>query len=222
MSDYGYGIWPVVVFDSALTIVIAISFFHPRTKRDWHALGGFSAFVVALFSEMYGYPLTVYLLTGPLAGVIPGVNLSHNDGHLWNDLVGWNGNAHLSPFHLASYALILGGFWLIAAGWTVLLQAQRTGGLATTGVYARVRHPQYSGFIVVMVGFLLQWPTLVTLVLFPVMLLVYRRLAVREEREVREHFGVAYDTWAERTPRFVPRRRHGLRHDSSTDPASAE
>ena len=219
MTDYGYGIWPAVVFDSVLTIVIAISLFKPRTRRDWHALGGFSAFIVALFTEMYGYPLTVYLLTGPLAGVIPGVNLSHNDGHLWNDLIGWKGNAHLSPFHLASYVLILGGFWLIGAAWKVLYEAHKGGRLATSGAYAHVRHPQYMGFIVIMTGFVFQWPTLVTLVLFPVMLVVYRRLAIREERDVRAEFGAAYDRWAAVTPRFIPRLRQLRIGPTSNDSA---
>src|SRR6266545_4580953 len=147
MSDYGYGLWPLVVFNSLLFIVFAGSFFHPKSRRDWRVLGGFSAFVVALFTEMYGYPLTVYLLTGPLASVVPGVDLSHNAGHLWVDLVGWTGDPHLSPFHLLSYVLIGGGFWLIASAWKVLRTAQRAGRLAIEGAYARVRHPQYLGLI---------------------------------------------------------------------------
>ena len=112
---------------------------------------------------MYGYPLTVYLLTGPLGGLVPGVDLSHNAGHLWTDLIGWKGDPHVSPFHLASYAFIIGGFWLVAAGWRVLFAAVKEETLATTGPYARLRHPQYTGLVLVMVGFLLQWPTLATL-----------------------------------------------------------
>ena len=204
MNDYGYGLWALVVFNSVLFIAFAVSFFHPKSKRDWRALGGFSAFVVALFTEMYGYPLTVYLLTGPLAGLVPGVDLSHDAGHLWADLIGWKGDPHVSPFHLASYAFIVGGFLLISAGWRVLYAAQKEGVLATTGPYARIRHPQYDGLILVMVGFLLQWPTLATLVMFPILLLVYRRLAIREERDVRAELGAAYDSYAAETPRFVP------------------
>jgi protein-S-isoprenylcysteine O-methyltransferase Ste14 len=204
MTDNGYGLWFLVVFNSILFIVFALSFFHPKSKRDWRVMGGFSAFVIALFTEMYGYPLTVYLLTGPFAGFIPGVNLSHNSGHLWTDLIGWKGDPHFSPFHLASYLFIGGGFWLIAAAWKVLFTAQRKGELATGGAYARVRHPQYLGFILIMVGFLLQWPTLATVVMFPILLIVYRRLAIREEHEVRTDFGDSYDAYAARTPRFVP------------------
>src|SRR3989304_2528640 len=114
-QEYGYGLWVLVVVNSLIFVIFAASFFHPRSSRDWRVLGGFSAFVVALFPEMYGYPLTVYLLTGPLGGIVPGVNLSHNAGHLWTDLIGWKGDPHVSPFHLASYAFIIGGFWLISA-----------------------------------------------------------------------------------------------------------
>lgn len=208
MSDYGYGLWAAVAFDSALVIGFAIAFFHPRGGRDWRALGGFSAFVVALFTEMYGYPLTIYLLSGPLGSWFPGLSLTHNGGHLWADLIGWNGDPHLSPFHLASYVAIIGGFVMIADAWKVLLAAQRDGVLATSGPYARLRHPQYAGFMLIMVGFLLQWPTIPTLVMFPVLALVYRRLARREEQEVRERFGAEWDTYAQRTPRFIPRGRH--------------
>jgi protein-S-isoprenylcysteine O-methyltransferase Ste14 len=204
MNDDGYGLWFLVVFNSALFIVFAVSFFHPKSKRDWRVMGGFSAFVIALFTEMYGYPLTVYLLTGPLGGLVPGVHLSHNAGHLWTDLIGWKGDPHLSPFHLLSYVFIGGGFWLIAAAWKVLYAAQRKGRLATAGAYARVRHPQYVGFILIMVGFLLQWPTIATLLMFPILVYVYRRLAIREEREVASEFASVYVDYARRTPRFLP------------------
>jgi methanethiol S-methyltransferase len=204
MSDYGYGLWFLVVVNSLLFILFAVSFFHPKTSRDWRALGGFSAFIVALFTEMYGYPLTVYLLTGPLTGLVPGVDLSHNAGHLWTDLIGWDGDPHLSPFHLLSYVFIGGGFWLIAAAWRVLFAAQSAGELATQGAYARVRHPQYLGLILIMAGFLLQWPTFATLAMFPVLLIVYWRLALREERDVRTEFGALYVDYASRTPRFLP------------------
>jgi protein-S-isoprenylcysteine O-methyltransferase Ste14 len=95
---------------------------------------------------------------------------------------------------------------VIAAGWKHLYAAQKTGALATSGPYARIRHPQYAGFVLIMVGFLLQWPTFATLAMFPILLVVYRRLAIREEREVANAFGTAWAEYAARTPRFVPRR----------------
>ena len=203
MSDYGYGLWVLVVINSAVFILFAISFFHPKGGRDWRALGGFSAFIVALFAEMYGYPLTVYLAGSVLGDTL---GLSHNAGHLWADLVGWKGDPHFRPFHLASWVLIGGGFWLIAAAWNRLHAAAQAGRLATTGPYERVRHPQYGGFIAIMIGFLLQWPTLPTLVMFPVLLVIDRRLAIREERDVAAAFGAEWDGYAAQTPRFIPRR----------------
>ena len=205
MDDNAYGLWFLVLLNSAIFIIFAVSFFHPKSKRDWRAMGAFSAFVVALFTEMYGFPLTVYFLSGWLGSQFPGLSLTHSGGHLWNDLIGWTGDPHVSPFHLASYAFIGGGFWLIAVAWRVLWEAQRAGRLAVDGPYARLRHPQYAGFLLIMVGFLLQWPTLATLAMFPVLVLVYRRLAIGEEREVSRQFGAAWDAYAAHTPRFLPR-----------------
>jgi len=207
MDDFGYGLWPLVIINTAVILIFAASFFHPQSGRDWRAFGVFSAFIVALFTEMYGVPLTVYLVSSWLGSSFLGLDLTHNGGHLWAQLVGWQGDPHLSPFHLASYAFIIGGFWLMATAWRYLYAAHKERRLAVDGPYARLRHPQYLGFILIMVGFLLQWPTIPTLIMFPVLLVVYRALAVSEEREVRERFGPAWDAYAARTPRFIPRRR---------------
>ena len=202
----GYGLWPLVVLGTAIFVIFAASFFHPRSKRDWRVMGCYSAFLAALFTEMYGFPLTIYLLAGPLGSRFPLLRADHGGGHLWNDLIGWKSDPHLSPFHLASYALIGGGFWLIAAAWRHLYAAARAHRLATDGPYARLRHPQYAGFLLVMTGLLVQWPTIATLAMFPVLVLVYRRLARAEEREVAAAFGPAWHDYATRTPAFLPRR----------------
>ena len=178
MDSNAYGLWFLVLINSALFIIFGVSFFHPKTSRDWRAMGAFSAFVVALFTEMYGFPLTIYLLSGWLGSRFPGLSLTHSGGHLWNDLIGWTGDPHVSPFHIASYVLIGAGFWLIASAWRVLWDAQRANRLAESGPYGRLRHPQYAGFLLIMIGFLFQWPTLATLVMFPVLVLVYWRLAI--------------------------------------------
>lgn len=204
MNGYGYGLWGLAAVDSLLVVVFAASFFHPQSRRDWRTLGGFAAFMVALFSEMYGYPLTIYLLSGGLGSKL---GLTHSSGHLWNDLIGWKGDPHLSPFHIASYVLIGGGFLLVASAWRVLHAAQSERCLATSGAYARVRHPQYLGLLLIIVGFLVQWPTIPTLIMFPVLVVSYRRLARREEREASAQFGEAWDRYAADTPRMLPRRR---------------
>ena len=204
MNDYAYGLWFLVAVNSGVLIIFALSFFHPKTGRDWRAMGAFSAFIVALFTEMYGFPLTVFLLSGWLGSRFPELTFSHANGHLLNDLFGWTGDPHLSPFHIASYVVIGGGFWLIAAAWGRLHEAQRASRLATSGPYARIRHPQYAGFLLIMVGFMLQWPTIPTLLMFPVLVFVYWRLAIGEEGEVRKAFDAEWDAYAARTPRFIP------------------
>jgi protein-S-isoprenylcysteine O-methyltransferase Ste14 len=201
-----YGLWSLVIINSAVFIFFAFSFFKPRTKRDWRSFGAFSAFLVALFTEMYGFPLTIYFLSGWLQSRYPNIDwLSHDAGHLLEMLFGWEANPHFGPFHLLSFAFIGGGFILISNAWRVLYEAQRRGELATTGPYAHVRHPQYVGFILVMFGFLLQWPTLLTLAMFPVLVWMYVRLARQEERETLAAFGEDYAHYAERVPGFIPR-----------------
>ena len=200
-----YGLWTLVVLNSAVFLIFAFSFTKPQTARDWRSFGAFAAFIVALFVEMYGFPLTIYLLSGWLQTRYPGLDfLSHDAGHLWATLLGTRGDPHFGLPHLASYALLGGGFWLLSSAWNVLYHAQRRQALATVGPYARIRHPQYVAFVLILLGFLLQWPTLLTLVMFPILVAMYGRLAVTEEAEMRQRFGAAFDAYAARTPRFVP------------------
>ncbi|WP_342236195.1 methyltransferase family protein [Inquilinus sp. OTU3971] len=204
-----YGLWSLVILNSAIFIFFAFSFFKPATRRDWTSFGAFSAFLIALFVEMYGFPLTIFFLSGWLQSRYPGVDwFSHDAGHLLEMTFGWRANPHFGPFHLLSFALIGGGFVLISAGWHALFTAQKKGVLATTGPYAHVRHPQYVGFVFVLLGFLLQWPTVLTLAMFPVLVVMYVLLARREEREVRAEFGAAYDRYAAEVPAFLPRWSH--------------
>jgi methanethiol S-methyltransferase len=213
-SDNAYGLWLMVIINTAVILIFAFSFTRPPTSRDWRSFGAFSAFIVALFTEMYGFPLTIYLLSSWLQSRFPGASLfSHNNGHLWEALFGWTGDAHFAPPHLLSYVLIGGGLLLLSSAWGVLYQAQRTHSLATTGPYARVRHPQYAAFMLIMLGFLVQWPTLLTLLMFPVLVVMYVRLARREERDALASFGTAYAQYASQTPRFLPHL-----HTSSTTP----
>jgi protein-S-isoprenylcysteine O-methyltransferase Ste14 len=208
MSDAApaFGLWSLVIVNSAIFIFFAYTFFKPQTVRDWRSFSAFSAFLVALFAEMYGFPLTIYFLSGWLQSRFPNVDwFSHDAGHLLEMMFGWKANPHAGPFHILSFVFIGGGFVLISAAWKVLYVAQQTRSLATSGPYSYVRHPQYIGFILVMFGFLLQWPTILTLAMFPVLTLMYIRLAKGEEKDAIAEFGDAYRQYAAEVPGFIPR-----------------
>jgi len=206
MDTPAYGLWGLVIVNSVVFTLFAYSFFKPRTGRDWRSFGAFSAFLVALFAEMYGFPLSIYFLSGWLQSRYPGVDwFSHDAGHLLEMMFGWKTNPHFGPFHALSFVLIGGGFVLIAAAWRVLFVAQQRHELAVTGPYNYMRHPQYLGFILVMLGFLVQWPTILTLVMFPVLTVMYVRLARSEEREAITIFGDAYSRYIAEVPGFIPR-----------------
>lgn len=201
-----YGLWLLVLINAGGILFFAYSFTRPATRRDWRSFGAFSAFVIALFAEMYGFPLTIYLLSGWLQTRYPGLDIfSHDSGHLWYTLLGLRVDAHADPLHILTNIMILSGLVILYYAWKVLHAAQRDRRLATTGAYSHVRHPQYAGFVLIMIGFLIQWPTILTLIMFPVLVSMYYRLALREERESREAFGEAWDEYAARTPRFFPR-----------------
>ena len=201
-----YGLWQLVIIHSAILLIFVFSFFKPQTRRDWRTFGSFAAFIIALFTEMYGFPLTIYLLSGWLVSRFPDVDwFSHDSSHLLQTILGWQGNAHFGPLHTISNILVLAGLVLLAVSWKVLFRAQRNYQIASTGPYARIRHPQYAAFIIIMVGFLIQWPTIPTLIMFPVLVAIYSRLARREETEAFERFGELYAQYAREVPRFIPR-----------------
>ena len=206
-----YGLWSLVIVNSAIFIFFAYTFFKPRTPRDCRSFSAFSAFLVALFAEMYGFPLTIYFLSGWLQSRFPDVDwFSHDAGHLLEMMFGWKANPHAGPFHILSFVFVGGGFILISAAWKVLYDAQQSRSLATTGPYGYVRHPQYVGFIMVMFGFLLQWPTILTLAMFPVLTMMYVKLARTEEQDARAAFRDAYARYAAEVPGFIPKLRRIL------------
>ncbi len=205
-AEPAYGLWSLVIINSVVFILFAFSFFKPATTRDWRSFSAFAAFIVALFVEMYGFPLTIYLLSGWLQTRFPGLDLlSHDTGHLWSTLLGEKGDPHFGVLHIVSYVLLGAGFYLLSKAWNILYHAQRRHSLATAGPYARIRHPQYVAFVLILLGFLFQWPTILTLAMFPFLLVMYWRLAITEEREMRTQFGAEYDRYAAQTPRFWPK-----------------
>ena len=218
-GESSYGLWSLVIINSAIFIFFAFSFIKPKTKTDWRSLTAFSAFIVALFTEMYGFPLTIYFLSGWLTQQYPGIDfLDHDNGHLLHTFLGLGGNPHFDVMHLASIILIFLGFVMLSSAWSVLHRSQRTSTLATEGWYAKCRHPQYLAFIIIiMFGFLLQWPTIPTVIMFPILVWIYIRLAKKEEQMAIDEFGEEYHRYQRNTPAWTPdRKTRALKRNSKS------
>ena len=165
-------------------------------------MGIVMAFLVALFTEMYGFPLTIYLLTGWLGEAYPVLQpFNHQYGHLWVVVFGGSTLAWLIVMGL-SLVFLLAGYTLMSKGWRQIHGAHDS--LVTDGVYAYVRHPQYTGLFLIITGFLIQWPTLLTVIMAPVLIFAYVRLSRSEEAVVQQKFNQDYLDYASRKPMFFP------------------
>lgn len=197
-----YGLWIAVIFNIVIFGLFTYSAFKPATQRDWRTFGAFIAFIVALFSEMFGYPLTIYILTSVLGKNYPVLDpLSHANGHLWVTLAGGS-PVLFNILHPLSNLLIFGGLLIISIGWKGIHSGN--GELVTQGIYRFVRHPQYSGFVMMIIGFLIQWPTIITLLMAPILLVMYTRLSKKEEKKMLELFGERYEEYSKQVPAFIP------------------
>lgn len=200
--EYAYGMWIVVAFNIGIFLFFILSFLKPRGSDEWRNMGVVIAFLVALFTEMYGFPLTIYLLSGWLGDAYPVLQpFSHKFGHLWVVVFGGSDLAWAVVMGLSLVLMII-GYLLLSKGWTQIHAAR--GGLVTDGIYAYVRHPQYTGLFFVIVGFLVQWPTLLTVVMAPILLYAYAHLARVEERRAIMEFGQVYQDYVRKTPAFFP------------------
>lgn len=208
-GGYAYGLWGLVLVNIALFAGFLFSFAKPQSKTDWRSLGVFSAFLVAMFVEMYGLPFSIYLLVSWLGSRYPVADpFTHENGHLWGVFLGVH-TGHGTWAHLLSNVLIFGGAIIVAAGWKQVHEAN--GKPVTTGLYAHIKHPQYTGFIAIIIGFLIQWPTLITLAMAPVLIARYVLLARREERYMIATHGEPFARYASRTPMFLSRLTRWLR-----------
>ena len=196
------GFWELTVVMVVIASWLIYRYVAPKGWREWSRAGLVQAFIIALYAEMYGFPLTIYILSGYLGFDIA---WGHESGHLWAALFGW-GNFGAMVEMLVGYALVFFGISVLIEGWREVYHASREGRLATDRLYAVVRHPQYTGIFLAVFGQLIHWPTIPTLVLFPVIVWAYYRLAKREEAQMVERFGDEYLTYRRRVPMFFPRR----------------
>lgn len=203
VDQTAYGLWAAVIFNILIFGLFTYSAFKPTTKRDWRTMGAFTAFLVALFSEMFGFPLTIYFLTSILGQNYPVLDpFTHANGHLWVALAG--GSPILfNILHPLSNIIIFSGLIVIAIGWRGIHKG--SGQLITMGIYRFIRHPQYSGFILMIVGFLVQWPTIITLLMAPALIGMYTWLAKKEEKVMINLFGDEYLSYMKNVPRFIPK-----------------
>lgn len=203
---YAYGMWPVVAFNILLILGFALSFVRPKGAVEWRRMGIFIGFIVALFTEMYGIPLTIYFLSQWLGNAYPVLDpFTHAHGHLWLVAFGLaDSTLAMTLLHLVSNGIMILGFVLLYKGW-ILIHGSDGKQLVTEGIYAHMRHPQYSGLFLITLGLLVQWPTFITLLLWPFLIFAYHRLAMKEEREVEADFPSEYASYRKQVPAFVPR-----------------
>ncbi len=185
--DLYTGRWDLVV--ASIVLFAAFLLFIPfRKKVGWRAHGAYTSFIIALFAEMFGFPLTIYFISSYFGRI-----------SFQNDFLSYMNSTGMP------IGLIITGFGLllVVAGWRPIYRAKEE--LVTKGVYHYVRHPQYVGLLLVTLGWLIHWPTIPTLVMWPILVVMYYRLAKQEEKEMEERFGERYLLYKENVPMFIPR-----------------
>ena len=203
---YAYGLWNSVLLNVVFFLVFAVGFFQPKKGYEWRSMGALAGFLVALFTEMYGFPLTIFLVLTKLRDSYPALDpFTHSSGHLLLVLFGLSQSARaMVVLHLISNGLVLVGGVIVFLGWR-LIHRVPDGMLVDRGIYSIIRHPQYTGLFLTTVGFLIQWPSLLALIMWPILIFAYYKLAMREERHLLEEFGQSFLQYRSRVPAFIPR-----------------
>lgn len=190
----------------ALIIIVIVSwlfyrYFAPQSWREWAGAGVVQAFIIALYAEMFGFPLTIYLLVR-----YSGLDREYVSDNLWSTLVGI-GETGMIVAMVVGYTLVFLGIGLFIQGWRQVYRARQQEELVTDGLYRFVRHPQYTGLFLALFGEgIVHWPTIFSVALFPVIVVMFTWLARKEERDMREQFSEQYRRYHHQTPMFIPRR----------------
>lgn len=206
-NQYGYGNWIAVIVAVIIFVFFTLGFIQPKKKRDWRNYSIFVAYLVALFTEMFGIPLTIYLLVSVLGSRYPSSTpLAFLSGHLIYTFLG-ESEAVLIIIHIINTVLVILGLWIMARAWRLIYKSR--GELVNYDIYKYIRHPQYLGLYLIMIAFLIQWPTLITLLMFPVLVYMYYRLSKQEEKELEKEFGEKFIEYRDKTPMFIPKLKGG-------------
>jgi len=184
-NSFGTGGLIVINIVIVLAFIALLPYRHPN-RSAWKSHGVFAAFVIALMTEMFGWPLVLFLLS-PLVEV---PSIAHHVFHRFGHTL-----AHIGT------GVSLMGVVLIGAGWVKIHRAE---GLVDDGIYQFMRHPQYTGIFLFTFGWILHWPSVITLALWPILIAAYVWLALQEEKHAHREYGEAYARYAARVKRFIP------------------
>lgn len=195
------GHWGLTIIMVVVASWILYKYLAPKSFKEWRNAGMVQAFIIALYAEMYGFPLTIYILTSVLGLDIPWI---HRKGHLWSTLLGYGETGALIEMFIG-FAFVFLGLALIVRGWYLVYKGQERDELVKMGVYRLMRHPQYTGIFLALFGQLIHWPTILTVLFFPIIVGLYYHLARKEEQRLLAKFGEDYRSYMREVPMFFPK-----------------